>query len=331
MRVLLWLPGAVLIFWVLADLLVSSMQSGEGRLSLLIHRPLYAALHRLAHLTGGRSVLAWSGATLVVGTLCAWVSLTWLGWALVFWSQPGAIVGTSTETQADPWDVLYFVGYTIGTLGLGDLKPIGNGWRLLTDLAALNGFFLITFGISFVVPVAQAQAGRRIVALRVYRQGRTAQGLIVNAWHDHPGGLQGLLNDVAGELIVLDAQHKNNPSLHRFHDRHPEESLELALPALDEALSLMEHALDLPPPKGLRAVRETISSLLGTYRRMNPAVEVAAPPLPDLTPLREAGLPVRPDAEVRAAFAPLAERRRQLRAMTERGRLTWADVEEAEG
>lgn len=317
----------VLIVWVMADLLVSSMQSGEGRLSLLIHRPLYAALHRLASLTGRRGVLAWSGAVLVVGTLCAWITLTWLGWSLVFWSVPGSIVGSAKETAADAWDVVYFVGYTLGTLGLGDLKPIGNGWRILTDLASLNGFFLITFGISFVVPTAQAQAARRIFALRLYRLGPTAQDLVVTGWHDHPGGLQGLLSELAAEVNVLDAQHKNAPSLHRFHDHRAEESLERSLPALDEALSLIEFALDMPPTRGLRAVRASLSSLLDTYRRMNPSIEVDAPPIPDLTPLRRAGLPVRPDAEVQAAFAALEERRRLLRAMTERGRLLWAEVE----
>ncbi|GMA17484.1 potassium channel family protein [Deinococcus metallilatus] len=330
LRSLLWLPGAVLILVVLLDLLASSMQTGEGRLTRLIHRPLYAAVQALARLTERRSLLAWSGSVLMVGTLTAWVLLSWLGWSLVFWTRPGALVGASTGTPADFWDVLYFVGYTMPTLGLGDLKPVYIGWRLLTDLTALDGFVLITFAISFIVPVAQAQAGRRILALRIHRLGGTAQGLVTTAWYDHPHGLQGLVDDLAVSLNALDAQLKNTPGLYRFHDRRHEESLEISLPALDEALSLIEHALDAPPPRGLRAVRASISSLLDTYRYVHPGTPASPPPLPDLTPLRAAGLPLRGGAEVERAFAALTDRRRVLLDMTRRGGFHWSQVEQVE-
>ncbi|EYB66879.1 Ion transport 2 [Deinococcus phoenicis] len=327
LRALLWIPGVVLIVAALLDVLASSLQSGEGRLAWMIHRPLYAAVRWLAGVTGRRTLLAWSGSLLVVGTFLFWALLTWVGWALVFWSGQGELVGSSTGTPADPWDVLYFVGYTLATLGLGDLKPLGNGWRLLTDVAALNGFFLFTFAISFIVPTAQAQADRRIVALRLHSWGGTAQGLILTAWHDHPEGLAGLIGDVRDDLNALDAQHKNTPALFRFHDRHPQESLELALPALDEALTLIEHALDLPPPRGLRILRSSISSVLDTYRRVYGGRAPVPPPFPDLAPLRAAGLPVRPDTEVHAALAALGDRRSLLRAMTERGGFDWQAVE----
>ncbi|GAA5511909.1 hypothetical protein Dcar01_00623 [Deinococcus carri] len=326
LRSLLWVPGAFLIVTVLFDLLASSMQTGEGHLSRLIHRPLYAVMQGAARLLG-RRILAWNGIVMVVSTLLAWVLLSWLGWALVFWGGPGSLVGASTGTPADLWDVLYFVGYTMSTLGLGDLKPVYTGWRLLTDLTALDGFVLITFAISFIVPVAQTQAGQRGLALRIHRLGGSAQGLVVTAWHDHVNGTQGLVDDLAASLNALDAQLKNTPGLYRFHERQPEESIDLALPALDEALSLIEYALDAPPPKGLRAVRASLSSLLSTYCRVHLRVPAQAPPLPDLAPLRAAGLPLRPDAEVQAAFATLEARRRTLRSMAERAGFAWSDVE----
>lgn len=326
-RSLLWIPGGLLIAAALLDLLASSMQSGEGRLAWLLHRPLYAVVRWLARMTGQRTLLAWSGSTLVIGTLVFWTLLTWLGWTLVFLSRPGQLVGSNTGTPADPWDVLYFVGYTVATLGLGDLKPLSNLWRLLTDIAALNGFVLITFAISFIVPVAQAQADRRILALRLHRWGATAQGLVITAWHDHPGGLAGLIEGVSDELSALDARHKNTPALFRFHDRHPSESLELALPALDEALTLIEHALDTPPPRGLRILRASISSVLDTYTRVSWGDRTAEPPLPDLAPLRAAGLPVRGDAEFRERVVALSDRRRVLHSMTLWGSFEWTQVE----
>ncbi|WP_034384803.1 potassium channel family protein [Deinococcus sp. YIM 77859] len=327
MGFLLWLPGTLLILLALGEALAGAMQSGESPLTRSVHHALHSALRGVSRLTGRRGPLVWSGLTLVIGTFVVWLLLTWLGWTLIFLSRPGALVGASTGTPADPWDVVYFVGYTLSTLGLGDLRAVYTGWRLLTDLTALNGFILITFAITFIVPLAQAQEARRIFALRLHRSGATAQGLVLTAWHDHPKGLQGLLDDVEASLLSLDVQHWNYPALHRFHTALPAEALELALPALDEALHLIEFALDVPPPKRLRVVRASIDSLLDTYRRLRPGLNLAPPPLPDLTPLREAGLPLRPSAEVEARFAALTERRRLLRRMAEGGGFSWSQVE----
>ncbi len=68
-RWLLWLPSAALVLAVLLDVLLSSLQVGEGTLSRWIHRLIYAAVRWLVRVTRLRSVPAWSTLALIAGTL----------------------------------------------------------------------------------------------------------------------------------------------------------------------------------------------------------------------------------------------------------------------
>jgi Ion channel len=324
------LLGLLLVGLVVADLLASSMHAGEGRLTRLVHRPIYSVLHGLFRVSGNRSVMAWTSSVLVVGAIVSWTLMTWLGWTLVFSAVPGAVISVATEDGARLADVVYFVGYSLSTLGLGDFVTQGQPWRTLHTLCAFNGFFIITFAITFVVPVAQAQAQRRELALATARYGRTAQGLVLEAAQESASGLDALVSNQAQRLITLDLLHLNAPFLHRFHEKRLEESMEVGLAALDEALSIIEHGLDRPPPKGLNGVRRSIGSLLLSYERVHPhAALLQPPPAPSLELLRRAGLPVRgeDDFAARLQLGDLPRRRATLHDMVQRGGWNWSDVE----
>lgn len=322
LRTLLWVPGTLLLLAVLADLLVTSLKSGEGRLTRTVHRPLYRLMQGLARLGRPRQVLAWTPGVLVMGSILTWITLTWLAWVLIFWSWPGSVVGTDQGTEATLSNVVYFVGFTISTLGLGELRPEGEWPRVLTALAALNGFFLVTFSITFLTPLAQAHSARRELALRVHRAGGTAQEIVLSGWQEHPQGLEGLFGELASDLVRVDAQHRNAPYLHRFHDRYAHEDLHLLLPALGEALLIAEHALTGPRLRGLRSLRASVAGMLETFAQVHDS-DPPVPPLPNLTPLREAGLPLREGEDFAARMSTEATFRRDLHAMVRQARWTW--------
>lgn len=326
LRSLLWLPGAALALAVLIDALMSGLQAGEGSLSRWIHRLAYAALRWLARVTRRRSVLAWSTFALISGTLLSWTALLWLGWTLVFWAVPGALEVAETKRPASFGEVVYFVGYSISTLGLGDVVATGNLWRVLTDIAAISGFFLLTFAITFIVPVSQSRSARRQFALLLHRAGPSAQDIVVNSARDYPDGLQGLLNDLHAQLNTLDAQHLSTPNLHRFHGRARREALDAALPALAEALLIVGGALDLETPRGLRRSLDSVDSLTRSYGRVHSGPDAPVPPPPDLQPLREAGLPLRPAAEFAEYLQERQALRRRLHGMVRSGGWRWDEV-----
>lgn len=327
LRSLLWVPGTLILLAVLADLLVTSLKSGEGRLTRMIHRPLYGLMQGLARLGRPRHVLAWTPAVLVMGSILTWILLTWAAWVMIFWSVPGWVVGSDEGTQAQLGAVVYFVGFTISTLGLGELRPEGLVPRVLTALSALDGFFLVTFSITFLTPLAQAHSARRELALRIHRAGATAQEIVRSGWQEHPGGLEGLFHELASDLVQVDAQHRTAPYLHRFHDRYAHEDLHLLLPALGEALLITEHALTGPRLRGLSTLRASVVGMLESFAEVHdngPPV----PPLPDLTRLRELGLPLRGNEDFAARMAAETDLRRDLHAMVRQAGWTWDRVAE---
>lgn len=311
----LWLPGALLIAAVLADVLTTSLQGSEGRLTTWTHHASYAALRLLYRLSGQQNVLTWSGSALVLNGYLVWCLLTWAGWTLVFWSQPQGLLWGSTGQAASPSDVAYYTGYTLTTLGYGDLQAQTRAARLLSVLASLNGFFILTFTITFLAPLAQLHGQRRALALRLHHWGPGPYALVAQAAHNHPDGLSGLLSELEADLIQLDTKHRTAKYLHRLHDRHTELDLTHALPVLGDALLLMQGLEQ--PPSNLPVIREALAGLQQSYRRVQPQGTQPLPPL-RLEPLRRAGLKTVSDeafAELLAREQPL---RRGLYSMAER-------------
>ncbi|GAA0520195.1 potassium channel family protein [Deinococcus depolymerans] len=327
-RQLLWIPGALLVLAVLGDLIVTCLQSGEGRLSRAVHRPLYALLTALTRATGHRPLLSWSTPLLIMGTLTTWTVLCWLGWTLVFWSEPGSLLGSDSGQPATFAGTLYFVGYTISTLGLGEITAPQPFWRILTAVASINGFFLLTFAITFVVPIAQARGDRRRLALHLHRAGPGAQALILNAHTDHDRGLLSLTTDLHSMLNDVDAAHLTSPYLHRFHDHDRQDALDLHLPALGEALLILQGTLSGPCPQGLGRALASIDSLSRTFGQVHRHPDPPTPPPPDLTRLRDAGLNLKPEAEFLAFLHTHAALRRRLQAMAHAGQWRWDQVAE---
>ena len=328
LRQLLWIPGTLMVLAVMIDLIVTCLQSGEGRLGRAIHRPLYAALTAAARLSGRRPLMSWTAPVLILGSLTTWTLLCWLGWTLIFWSQPGSLLGSDSGTPANFAATLYFVGYTISTLGLGEITAPLPFWRILTAVASINGFFLLTFAITFVVPIAQARSDRRRLALHLHRAGPGAQALILNAHTDHDRSLLSLTTDLHTMLNDVDAAHLNSPYLHRFHDHDPQDALDLHLPALGEALLILQGSLTGPVPHGLGRTLASIDSMTRTFERTHGPRPVPVPPPPDLTRLRDAGLILKPDADLHAHLHAHADLRRRLHAMAHAGQWRWDEVAE---
>ena len=108
-------------------------------------------------------LVAWAGLVVVVSTLLTWTTLLWAGWTLVFSTSPGAIVESATGHPAEVVERVYFVGYTIFTLGLGDYRPQGSAWELATSLAAGSGFLLFGLALAYLVPVTAAATQNRAI------------------------------------------------------------------------------------------------------------------------------------------------------------------------
>src|SRR6056297_2023707 len=161
---LLVVVGAVVVVAVVYDVPSTILWLGPAPVSTAVVK-VYALLFQRSD--GGLRARppSFLGALQILTITIVWLSLLWLGWSLVF-SHPDAI-RSAGDTEIDATGRVYFAGFSITTLGTGDLRPADGIWQILTILAAFSGFLVATTTITFYVPMIEAAQTRRRFAARV--------------------------------------------------------------------------------------------------------------------------------------------------------------------
>lgn len=315
MSVWMMIVGAALIGLAAFDAAVTTLStsSAGGPITSRLARSWWSAAHRLARRPTSM-LLTSSGPAILVATVTVWLVLLWSGWTLVFAAEPSAVVSSSSRVPTDLWGRAYFAGFTIFTLGIGDQVPVGAVWQLLTVVSTVSGLALTTTAITYLVPVVTAATDRNTQASTIAGLGGQAHRIVLNA---ADGGsvryLEPVLLQLTSSLLLTAERHLAYPILHYFHPRDVRTELRLQLPALDDALTLIEHGLTdqvgRPHPAAIDGARAAIGQLL-ELAHLSP--RTSAPPL-DLAPLRVA-LPTVDDRAFATALEPLRGRRERLAA-----------------
>lgn len=318
MTLVLVLAGTGLVLLALVDEVWTTIAAGSGagpvtgrlsgalwRLALGVHRRRPS--HRL---------LTLAGVLVPLSVLLTWIVLVSVGWVLVFSASDGAVRDATTGRSADLGERAYYAGYTIFTLGNGGYAPGAGLWQLATVLAAGTGLVLVTLSITYLVPVAGAVAHRRQVAGHIASLGTDPADIVVRAWSGSGFGSLGQHLVSLTELVQAARQrHLTYPVLHYFHSTDRENALGPGLAHLWGAVHLLRHGVapgQRPDPAALRPIDDAIGAFLSTLStahidRVDPPV-----PVPDLAPLRAAGIPVVDDATYREASGSTLERRSLL-------------------
>ncbi|MEX0650456.1 MAG: ion channel [Actinomycetota bacterium] len=149
----MFLTGAVLLLVVAYDALSTTLSFGAAAGPLTSR--LAAGWWHLARRIADRAdspVIVSAGPVVVLLTIGLWLALLWGGWTLVFAADPDAIISSTTRQPAGGWSRVYFAGFTVFTLGVGDYIPNGQPWEVLTSLAVVSGLGLTTLAITYLVP-----------------------------------------------------------------------------------------------------------------------------------------------------------------------------------
>ena len=251
-----------------------------------------------------------AGGAVLTAVPVAWTLLLWAGWTLVFASDSGAVVDASSQAPADLPARVYFVGFTLFTLGNGDYVPASPTWRVLTAVASFSGLFLVTLAITYLLPVVQAVADKRSLAGRIHSLGATGAAI---AGHAPSASLERQLESVASDLTLHAERHLVYPVLHYFESDEARTALAPRLAALSDALLLLHHGLpeaDRPDSTALGSVEGALDDYLGTVRGSLVSPSEDAPPPPPAAGLSRTA----PDADDTLAEAA-RQRTRQRRLL----------------
>jgi Ion channel len=320
MQVFSTIAGTVMVVAVFFDALATTMVvgAGAGPVTRRLTGLLWRAALDVVRGRQGSALLGSAGAAILFVTVMVWVALLWLGWSLILLGGDPAVVDAQTKQAAGLSEVVYYAGFTLFTLGVGDYVAAGQPWRVVTAIAGFSGLFLVTLAITYLVSVVSAVVNRRAVAVHIHALGASAVDIAGRAWtgREFSSAFVQHLVSITEQLSVVAEQHLAYPILHYFHSREPQASAAVAVAQLDDALLLLSAAVvpqARPDDSTVRPVRAAVDRYVATAAMTSSVPRhVDVPPLPDIAALEAHGVPVVGEAAFIGRADAASERRRAL-------------------
>ncbi len=325
------LIGIVLVLLVILDVLTTTLRlDGSGIFSIRLVNRLWYLVLQSRRISTNHRLLSLLGFVIVLFGILLWLGLLWLGWVLIFSTDDLAVVNAQSNIPADTVSRIYFVGYSLVTLGLGDYRPVGDVWKVATILASANGFFFITLIVTYLLPLIAAVGEKRQFATYATSLGKTPEEIVTAAWNGKDfGSLSQHLSTFGPMLNSLAQQHLSYPVIHCFHDQNRRAASAPSIAAVGETLFLLQYGVapqQRPDSFTLRVVQGTLSAFLETLNTAFIEPDEEVPPLPRIEMLRSCGIPTVDDDTFQASYAALERDRRLLLAQVKRDGWSWSDV-----
>ncbi len=244
----------------------------------------------LAGNRGDRKILEYLGSALIFFMFVIWLVVVWTGFSLIFMSDPESIYNSSSEQFADTYEKIYYTGFTLSTLGVGDFTPHSDGWRIITSLASFVGLILITMAITYLVPVISNAIQKRSLSLYISGLGESPEQIVISAYNGKDfSQLSDHLTNLGSMIFQYSQNHLAYPILHYMHNSNKDENVTLQVACLDETLTILMCHIPpelRPPSMSLQLTRRAITAYLETIKQ--PGKEDNDLPYPNLKHITEA-------------------------------------------
>ena len=323
--------GVIILLITATDLINTSLSvRGAGFISKRLSKFIWSVLLVINKKMGRRKVLEIGGAVILVSILINWLLLIWISASLLFISQPDSLMNVETNTSTTVVNKIFFTGYTLSTLGLGDIEPEGNFWDILTAVLSFTGLILISIAITYLIPVVSAEITKRKISVYINTLGGSVEEILLNHWNgkDFKELEQPFISLI--DSIILHAQnHKAYSVLHFFHSSDKKEAFVLNITNLDEALTVLLHSIPAeqrPSFNVLIRLRKAISSYLVTLPATFITPGKKTPPILILTALENKGIKIISGEMVDLEYEKLRTRRRLLLSLLKDDGWEWTDL-----
>ena len=151
------LLGAILVDFVFTTIGASIRPILAGRVAW----GAFSALKAAARGTDRAVVHHAAGPLVMVAVAATWILGIWLGWTLVFLSDPASVTWAASDRVAGFWGTLGHAGRQVSTLGSGTTDPEGTVWYVMGVLGAISGMIVMTLGVSFILTTTASVTGGR--------------------------------------------------------------------------------------------------------------------------------------------------------------------------
>lgn len=329
MEIILLIIGIILLILVTVDLVSTILlMNGGGFLSNFISKGIWKVLMRLSKNNAKSQLLSKAGVLIIVSLFLTWIFLIWTGFSLVYLHDPLSVIDTSTERITNSVGKIYFVGYTISSLGNGDLKSGSDAWRIFSNVMSIYGTFFITLSISYLIPLLDAVIKKRALSGYIYQLGTTPVEILKNGWNGKDFSiLYSHLNNLNSLMLEHSERHLAYPVLHYFHSTKPKYSAPLTFTILDEAISIQQtYKIDDSPSSLHWAIlRRSIDSFIDVFDKYGITSELPHPPFSYEQDIKDLPINAGP-GEINKSINEMTKRRKSLHGIISRDGWEWKDV-----
>lgn len=330
MNHILLASGVILFLAVITDVVKTTLSlHGGGWLTSPFSNALWKMFLKVSGNNGRSPILEHAGYLILVSIILFWVFAIWGSFVLLLMSEPGSIIKSDTKMPADIWQKIYYAGFTISTLGVGDFESSSNLWRVFTVIYSFSGLVLITMSITYFVPVLSGVTDKRKLGILLGSMGNDPQKIILNNWDGSSfNRLISQLSDLSDMLIQHTHNHKAFPIVHYYHTTDPKKAVVINIAAFFEALFI----LDTYVKQEKRPLQNDLSSIYGAMenyfemiKNIMPVSHVKNIPAPVIDKLVESGL-VNEEVKDMVLNQEVQRKRYVLAGLVELDGWSWEDV-----
>jgi len=324
--------GVMLLFVTAIDLIVTSLSvRGAGFITKRLSKTIWTVFLFIHKKTGAGKLLELGGAFILVSILINWLLLIWVSASLLFISRPDSLMNVETNSPTTIISKIFYTGYTLSTLGLGDIEPYGPFWEILTAILSFTGLILISIAITYLIPVVSGEIKKRRISVYITTLGCSVEAILINYWNGKNfKELEQPFISLTGNIILHAQNHKAYSVLHFFHSSDKKEAFALNLTNLDEVLTALLHRIpeaQQPSFNVLMGLRRAITSYLVTLPEAFIIPGDETPPLPELTALEAKGILLIKGKEADLAYEKIKSRRRLLLSLIKDDGWEWKDLQ----
>jgi hypothetical protein len=330
--------GTLIFFLIIADIIKTTFSSnGGGKLTSLVSQGVWNIFFAAAGKKGSSKLLEYAGPAVLISILVVWVMGLWSGLFIVLLSDTDSVIISTTKASTDAWEKLYYAGFTLSTVGIGDYIASNNFWRIVTDIAAYSGLIFITTSITYFVPVLSAVGLQSKLSLYISGMGKTPQQILKKAWNGKDfSSFFDTVSDLSQMLMHHTMNHHSYPVIHYFHNSQLNLAISPAFVKLDEVHQLLTNVvkddvtLDSLKMNMLQtALDEHLEMLRKSYLKDGSPKE-STPALTEKVAVT--GIPLKKAEEIKQrSEQALQERRKLLTVMLEKDGWTWDAVHQTNG
>lgn len=232
------ITGIIILSFVIYDFFFTTLSgSGAGFLTRYVAFSVHSFVRKL-HTSLGRKIFNFSGLLVNLSVLAVWIILVWMGLFLVFSFDPDGM--TNDSGRVANWvERLYYTGYTLSTLGVGNFKTTTAFFEIITSIFSFFGFIFFTSSMTYLISVSSAVINKRTLSRSIQNLGKDPQEIAEKLLSlDSSYTMQQLLN-FQGMIDRHAVNHQAYPVVHFFSHKRQDVCLGLNLTRLDEALNIL--------------------------------------------------------------------------------------------